>query len=361
MKKRHKVKKYSTLFLGKEKDYFIQNLSMLVDAGMDIFAALDSIKQETRSPKMKKIIQALSDEIEGGYSLSKSLEAIGIMSNQTIALVRIGEESGRLAENLKIIALQEEKDRNFKSKIKSAMMYPLFVFMVTMFIGVGIAWLILPRLATMFDRLSTELPPITKAFIAISGFLSNHGSIAVPAFLLSLSFFVFIIFFFKPTKAIGQFILFHTPGIKNLLKEVELARMGYLLGTLINAGVPLVDSLDSLSKATQFRRYQRFYVKLKNEIEEGNSFEKSFKKIKKSRKLIPASMQGMILAGEKSGNLPETFRKIGDIFDSKTETTTKNLTVILEPILLVVVWLGVVMVALAVIMPIYGLLGSLGG
>ncbi|MDZ7611755.1 MAG: type II secretion system F family protein [Candidatus Moranbacteria bacterium] len=358
-KKRKKFSRFLALGVGKEKEYFVENLSMLMASGMNISAALKAIKKEVRASATKKMIKEMLSDVEAGYSLSSSLERTRIFSDYTVSLIKIGEESGRLSENLKVIAEQEQKDRIFKGKIKSAMMYPVLVMVLAVTIGIGIAWFILPRLSNVFAQLDMELPLITKVLIGTGQFLGDYGKIAIPSFVIGISLLIYFIFFFSKTKFIGQSILFILPGAKNLVKETELARFGYLLGTLLEAGLPVVSALKSLANATPFWKYQRLFNHMKKEMQEGNSFKKCFASYKKSNKLIPSTVQQMIVSGEKSGMLSDTLKKIGRTYEGKTENTTKNLTVLLEPVMLVIVWLGVVAVALAVILPIYSLVGGL--
>lgn len=345
--------------IGKERDYLVENLSMLVAGGMTVLSAIDAVSVDIRSKAMKKIITTLREDIESGFSLWKAFENSGIFRDHTISLVRLGEETGKLSDNLKLVAAQEEKDRIFRSKIRSAMMYPIFVLSLTAIVGVAIAWFILPRLATVFAQLRVELPLLTKWLIASGEFLGEYGIIAIPVFFFVLGFFIFFIFYFSKTKFIGQTILFAVPGIKKLFQEVELARFGYLLGTLLQAGVSITQALDSLYNATLFPRYRKLYAHLRDSMQEGNSFQKSFASYKKSASLIPMTIERLIATGEQSGNLSETLLKISATYEDRTENTTKNVTVILEPILLVIVWLGVVAVALAVVLPIYSLIGGL--
>ncbi len=345
--------------LGKERSYLVENVSMLVAGGMTVLSAIDAVTSDMRSRSMKKILGTLHDDIEGGSPLWKAFEHSRLFSDHTISLIRLGEETGKLSDNLKLVAAQEEKDRVFRSKIQSAMMYPVFVLSLTAIVGVTIAWFILPRLATVFTQLRIELPLLTQWLIAAGGFLGTYGMIVIPLFFLVLSLVVFFVFYFSKTKFIGQAILFTIPGIKKLLQEVELVRFGYLLGTLLEAGVPITQALDSLYKATVFPRYKKLYAHLRESVQEGNSFQKSFLSYKKTSAFIPTAIQRLIITGEQSGNLSATFFKISTTFEERTENTTKNVTVILEPILLVIVWLGVVAVALAVILPIYNLVGGL--
>jgi type II secretory pathway component PulF len=157
----------------------------------------------------------------------------------------------------------------------------------------------------------------------------------------------------------GEAVIFSIPGIKTLLMEVEVARFGYLLGTLLEAGLPITKAIDSLAGASEVIRYKAFYLALRQSIDMGNSFQKSFALYKGVDKLIPSPIQQLIVSGEKSGNLNKTLIKVGQMLEAKSDTTTKNLTIIMEPILLVIVWAGVVTVAFAVILPIYSLVGGL--
>lgn len=357
IKKNHNP--FATVGLGKELDYLIENLSILIAAGMPVVSALDSIAGEMRSRRMKQALFTMHANVESGLSLWMALEKSGFFREHVISLIRIGEESGRLVENLKVVSLEEEKDRLFRSKLRSALTYPIFVLAVTVVVGIGIAWFILPKLALVFSQLKVTLPWITKVLIGVGVFLSTSGWKVLPSAALFFIVLFYFVFFFPKTKIVGQYILLIIPGVRQLVKEVETARFGYLLGTLLSAGVPVTKSLDSLVNATDSIPYRKLFMDLRDSVEEGNSFQKSFASLRRGNHRISRPIQQLIAAAEQSGNLPETFLKIGSIYEGKADATTKNLTVILEPVLLVLVWLGVVGVALAVILPIYSLVGGL--
>jgi len=359
--KKNNKKRYFTFGLGKERDYFVENLSMLISSGMPIITALDSIATEMRSLRMKHIIADIKLDIEAGSPLWKTLGESRLFPMHVISLIRLGEESGRLIDNLKVISIEQEKDRILRSKLRSAMMYPVFVLSLTVIIGIGIAWFILPKLATVFSQLKITLPLITKILINIGSFLGTNGWYVVPLVILAMLSLLFFIFSFSKTKFIGQFFLFSTPGIGGLIKEIELARFGYLLGTLLEAGLPITQALDSLASASEVGKYRKLFKHLSVWVGDGNSLQKSFKSFRNSKYLVPSPIQQLIVAGEQSGTLSLTLLKIGKTFEAKADSTTKNLSVILEPILLVIVWLGVVAVALAVILPIYNLIGGFNG
>jgi type II secretory pathway component PulF len=359
IEKRKKLGLIGNFLLNRNKEYIIENLTLLADSGMGIWSALDSISEGTDSKIVKKVINNIKADVEAGSPLWEALEFSSLFPEKAISLIRIGERSGKLTDNLKVVSEQQQKERIFNSKIRGALMYPVFVLVIAVVVGVGIAWFILPKLAVVFSQLKVQLPLVTQIFIQIGIFLGNYGTIAVPFFIITFLLIIYFVFFFKYTKNIGQFLIFHLPIFKKIIVQMELARFGYLLGSLLKAGMPIVESIRAIKETAPFYNYRRFYAALESSVEEGNSFQKSFTSYKKINKLIPSPIQQMIVAAERSGHLSDSFLKIGEVFEERLDNTTKNLAVILEPVLLVIVWLGVMAVALAVILPIYGLIGGL--
>lgn len=355
---RGKHSAFYNIGIGQDKTYFIENLAMLLVSGMNIISALDSIKAGLKSNRMRKIVEELKIEVDQGVPVWQALDNTGLLSTHAVALIKIGEESGRLSANLKVIATQEQKEKMFRSKVTSALMYPVIILFFTLVVGIGIAWFILPKLSGVFNSLDIKLPITTKILLNIGAYLDKNGLVVVPAFLVLLFIMFYFLFFFPKTKFIGQKIIFRIPGINILVQQIELSRFGFILGTLLSAGMPLVNALKSLEEISTFREYKRLYRYLASNIEDGNSFQKCFAAYKSSNRLIPFPVQQMIVAAEQSGNLKGTLTAIGDNFEEKTDISTKNLSVALEPILLFVIWAVVVFVALSVIMPIYSLIGG---
>ncbi len=360
-KKNFSRKKISTFGLEKERDYFIENLSMLIVGGVSITEAIESIKEGVKSERMKKIIDYIKEDIDEGLPVWKSISKTGLFPGHIISLIRLGEESGTIDKSLKTAVIQQDKSRLFRSKIVSAMMYPLFVLSLTFFLGIGLSWFILPRLAVTFSQMNIDLPLITSLLISVGNVLGNYGQYIIPSAVIIIILKIFFLFFFHKTKHIGQTMLFYFPISGRLIREIEIARFGYLLGTLLDAGFPIKKAILSLKEATGTYQYRRFYKHIYDCIEEGNSLKKSFLSYKNISNLVPPPVQELIFTGEKSGALTKTLLKISEKFEEKTDNTAKNLTVILEPVMLVIVGLGVGLVAIGVILPIYSLVGDLGG
>jgi type II secretory pathway component PulF len=332
---------------------------MLVASGLSMADSLEVIKEGVSSGRMKKLLITAQEELNGGYPLWKVLRNMNLFQKQKLSLIRIGEESGRLAENLKIIVAQEKKDQAFKSKIRSATIYPMFIFVVALLIGIGVSFYLLPKLITLFSQMKIELPLFTRILIKIGTLIRDYGSTLLPSLVLGIIALFYFVFVFNKTKVIGQFLSFNFFVTKRLIREIELARFSYMLGILLQSGLSITESLESLSKTAEYYNYRNLYIKIRKELEEGNSFQKIFSADKSIKNMIPRPIQQMIVVGENSGNLPETLLNIGDIYEEKLEETTRNLSVLLEPILLVIIWLGVLFLALAIIMPIYGIIGGI--
>lgn len=336
----------------------VENLAVLLGAGMDVLSAVTAIETQVRSVAMKRTLATIREELVSGATIWRTFDSANILPKRATYLVRLGEESGRLSENLTLIAKQQEKDRILGSKIRSALVYPVFVLGLTIVVGLGVAWFILPRLSIVFGSLNVQLPAITVVLIRFGVFLQHWGAIAVPAFFIIIGTAATLTFRKPASRAALQSFLLRIPGIRNVVQEVELTRFGFVLGSLLQAGLPIIDAIDSLEQASAVTQYSKLYHSLRKDIEDGSSLHQSMRSYPKSSKLIPIPIQELVATGEQSGNLAEMLLRIAALYEQKSDQSTKNLASILEPVLLVVVWLGVLVVAVAIILPIYSLVGQ---
>lgn len=359
MKDKQRKKISQVKYLGKQADFVIENLATLLSAGIDVAGSIEAVISGVKSKRAKNILQKILNDLDEGLPLWKSFLKEGLLAEGYISLVKIGEESGKLPENLMIIAKQQQKNRSFKSKIKAALSYPIIVFTLTVVVGIGVSWFVLPKLAKVFTDLKIKLPLISKILISFGIFIEKYGIYIIPLFIVAIIGFSILVFGNSKARKIGLAIAFRVPGLKRLMIDIEVSRMGYILSSLLESGMTAPEALNLLFTATPLGSYKKYYGQLIEKVDEGVSFEKAFEIVKAERKIIPPNVQQMIIAGERSGKLPEMLQKISDIYEEKADDATKNLASILEPILLVIVWLGVLVVALAVILPIYSLLSGL--
>lgn len=340
-------------------DVVLEQLSLFLASGMHIQSALKGVEDETTNKRAQAIIAAIRRDIEQGIPCSKALEKAGLFSPGAIAMIAIGERTGTLSESVTLIAQMQGNQRLLRSKIQNAALYPILVFGVALVVGGGITIIILPRLATIFSQLCVELPPITKFLIAIG---SVVGSIRIDAMITiggMVALGVVMLTCIRSVRSSAIEYIFHIPGLHRMMKETEVGRFGYLFGTMLEAGVPALQALQSIGDSAPLPSYRRLYLFMAARLEEGVSLAQSLSQFPRSTTLIPRAVQGMIAAGEQSGLLQSTVQKIGGVYEAKGEATAKNLTTILEPLLLIVVWLAVLLIAMAVIIPIYSLIGEL--
>lgn len=345
--------------VGKDKDYFLSNLTMLLAAGLNLLMALEIVKTGLKTNKMKASISKMKAEIETGSSFWRALSKTDLFKEREITLIKIGEESGKLTDNLKMVVEQQEKSRALTRKVRSALMYPTIVLTVGTVVGVGVSWLVLPKLTEVLLSLNVDLPFTTRVVIFIGEYLKANGHIAVPIFFLLLGTIIYLVFINKRTNFIGEKMLLRMPVINALIKNVEIARFGYTLSTLLDSGVNFLNSLQSVRDSTSIRAYRNFYERLKTRVELGESIDNIMKTEDPAGFLLPFYVQQMIAVSEHTGGLTTTLMKIHKIHEDKVNEATENLSTLLEPILMIAIFGIVLFLGMAVLSPIYGLIGGL--
>jgi type IV pilus assembly protein PilC len=351
------LKSLNNIGMGRHRAQFIQNLSMMLGAGLPLIEALQTLQIEVRQRSMRKVITSIRTAVENGFPLWRAMEDQYLFSPYEVALVRVGEEAGNLARNMEYLAVQQEKDRSLRQKVKMAMIYPSIVLVLMFGVVAVLGMFVLPNLVSVLYSLNVELPLMTRIVIAATHFFEEQGPVVVP--LVGMGMVVLgILAKFTPLRGVAQWVVFQIPGIGRLAKEATIARFGVVLGGLLEAGVPLVESLQSLEEVTHIVAYRRLYGRLVERVAIGDSFATCFHSLPRSRRLIPLPVQQLVITGERSGSLAKTFTTIAEIYDRKAEETAKKLPVILEPILLLIIGGLVGAIALSIIMPIYSAVGN---
>lgn len=341
--------------LHDESNFFIQNLAVLISSGMSVTEALQSVYEEVRSPRMRSALREIQNDVVDGLPLSQAIGRAEVVSMHTLALINLGERSGRLSQNLQVAAMQNEKEAAFRSRVRSALAYSSFVFLTALLVGVGVAWFILPSIADFFRDLNAPLPPLTRIIIATGDFLHHYGAIFIPLFVIVVGCLFYFLFSFPKTRFIGHTILFHIPFIKKLILETEVARFGFLSGSMVNAGIPIQTVFELLPSTTTFGNYREFYTYADRKINEGSTFRRLFEEYENLSRIVPLPVRQMLVSAEQSGTLSETLLKVGSIYEAKVDATSRNIPAFLEPALLLAIGVIVGVLALGILMPIYKL------
>lgn len=355
---RTKVKRGSNR-VTKAKKTFLDNLALLVGSGMGVNTSLRILYRNTQDKSLKKTLNSMLSSVESGSSLSQTMQDHNFLPDFLISLIRIGEESGNLADKIKRTVLSLDKDQRRRAQLRSALFYPVFVLTLIIVLGIGVATFILPRIGQVFSNMNVKLPVMTKILIQVGEFMSKYWYIIIPAILGTLVLSILLLFVFPATRKSGQWLLFHLPVFNDLIVKTEVSRFSYNLAMLLNSGIPITKSLLSLSKIHDYYMYKNYTQFLANYIQSGKSFHNIFDvNKKKTNSLFPFAAQEIITAGEESGKLPEVLEQLGERYEAESEQIAKNIAVLLEPALLIVVWVGVVFLAVAILLPIYSLVGN---
>ncbi len=335
---------------------FTKHLAIMIKSGVPIFEAIESLAANSESEYFKFVLKDVLVGIENGKSLCDAFKKYPkIFDDFYTSLIKVSEDSGTLEETLEFLSEQLAKDYALRKKIQGAMFYPAII-MVT---GVGIAGFIslfiLPQLVGFFTSLDIELPLPTKILLFIANIMKDHG---VLIFGGGAIFFIFLRWFFntKYFKPVWHKILLRIPIFGKLLKYGQLARFSRNLATLVKSGVPIAEGLRTASNTMSNVVYRNYLLIVREDLIKGKSISVSLEARKFSE--IPAMLTKMIGVGEKTGNLEEVLLYLSEFYEEEVDDMAKNLTTMLEPILLVGIGGMVAFIALAIIGPIYKVTSS---
>lgn len=340
-----------------DKLLFTKYLSEMLKSGIPVDEAISTAKDQSKNAYFKKMLATVEDSVRNGQSLHKSLakfpDAFGPLYT---SLVKVGEESGNLEENLGYLATQIKKAYEFRKKVQGAMLYPGIILATTVIAGGGLAIFVLPQLVDLFKSLNTNLPLSTKILLYVAQLMKDYG-ILILGGVIALFILVPIILQTSFVKPKWHRLLLALPGLGVLLQNIQLTNLTRNLGLMLKSGITLVPALKTEYEATENLVYKGYLKRLIAAAETGKGLSEEMRMHRFM--FMPAILTKMVGIGEKTGKLDETLLYLGDFFEEEVDETTKNLSTIIEPVLLLVIGFGVGFIALAIISPIYELTGSI--
>ncbi len=336
---------------------FTKHLAVAIKSGLTLQESLEMLEEDATG-KLKKVLGEILEIISSGQTLSTALSNYPkYFSSIYINLVKTGEISGTLDANLAELAKELKKAHDMRQKVKSAMMYPMLVFIAVAGLGLSVATFVLPKILPLFETLDVELPLSTRALIFIAGIFENHGIWVFGGTVIGAIALTWLMKrkFMKP---ITHAIPFKIPKIKEISHNINLERFTRTLGILLSSGMTVDDSLQITADSTGNYHYQKAIQSVIPEIQKGNCLADI---LIEHPKLFPKIAVRMIGMGEKTGNLDNSLKYLSEYYEGEVDNAMKNLSTVLEPILLIVIGVVVGTVALSILGPIYKITGNLRG
>lgn len=333
---------------------FTRQLSTMISAGLNLVEALSILETQSEG-YLSKVVSEVRRGVESGQSLAASMEAQGGVFNRVyVSLITAGEHAGVLDKVLIRLAETLEKQREFRMKVRGALLYPaIILFGMIGVMGIMVLFVI-PRLASLYEEFETDLPWMTTFLINISNFATTYwwlwGSVLVGGIV------TFRMMMANPIwrKKIEQ-VYFSLPVFGHLYEEILLTEMTRMLSLLSGAGVPIVEALGLVATSTGNQSYQDGITEASRLVEKGFSLSQAFGK----QEVFPLILPQMLAVGEQTGQVDEIMMRISSYFESESEQKVKNLTTAIEPIILILLAIGVGFLVFAIVIPIYNLTNAL--
>jgi len=339
-----------------EKMVFSRHLAVMIEAGLSLNKALQILAEQSKNPKFTKIINKIEDSVRQGKSFSDSLALYPkVFNNIYVNMVRVGESGGNLNEILKLLAEQMKKDHELISRVRGAMIYPSVIIVVMIGIGILMMIMVVPKLTDIFTEIEMDLPLSTRVIIAISNFL-EYNYIWSIVILISLIIAFKLLYKIESIKKVFHKGYLYLPIFGSLTKKVNSARFSRMISSLIESGVPIVKSIQIVAGVLSNIHFKNALFESAQEVQKGKELSTSLAKY--DNLYTPMVIQ-MIDVGEKTGNLSEILKTLADFYEEEIDNTTKNLSSVIEPVIMVIIGGAVGFFAISMIQPMYSMMSGI--
>ncbi len=338
---------------------FTRQLSTLQDAGLPILRSLQILEEQQKPGLLKAIIGGVADEVEGGGTLSDAMSKFPKAFDKLyVNMINAGELGGVLDLILARLADFMEKAAKLKKKVIGAMIYPAVVISIAVAIVSMIMIFVIPKFETIFRDFKVELPGITKALLAVSRWFANDYGWAYVLFSpIFISVGLKLIRMSEGGKYATDLMLIKIPILGSIISKSSIARFTRTLGTLISAGVPILDAINITKETSGNEVYSRALLKVHDAIREGESMADPLR----ATKVCDAIVVNMIDVGEETGDLDKMLIKVADNYDSDVDVLVSSLISILEPLMVVVLGVLVGFIVIALFAPMISLIETVSG
>jgi type II secretory pathway component PulF len=337
---------------------FLNNMAMLVGAGVPVLSSLEEIRQDLKNPRLRKSVNFMCTDIENGFTLADAMNSQPhIFSTVVLHMIRIGEETGNLDMMLKKGSEHIRHIHEIISGTKRALMYPAILLCVVSLATFFWFWYVVPKIVTLFQDFGIVLPLPTRILIAISDALQQHG-LSVLAGIFCIV--VLSIFGRKTSYRIRlcqDKLILKTPILSGIVETALIARICEYLGMMLTAGISIIRTMDIIIDSMGNLVMKNKLMQSRESIKGGQTLAAS---LRQAKALHPFAVR-MIAVGENTGRIEEQTAYVADLYREKISSLVQNLSKILEPILLGILGIIFAMIVMGLLLPVYDLITNIGG
>jgi type IV pilus assembly protein PilC len=339
----------------KDISIFCRQFHAMMNAGVSIINCLDILRQQTENKKMGRVIEEVYEQLQKGMALSDAMKKHEkVFPELLVNMIAAGEASGNLDTILDRMAIHYEKENKISAKVRGAMIYPMVVSSVAVVVVILMLVFVFPTFIDLFGQVGAELPLQTRIVMAISNFIQAYWYILILAAAVA-------VYFIRKAAASdsGRLFLdqlkFRIPVLKGTTSKIITSRFARTLSTLLGSGMPLLQSLELVSKVVGNKVAEKGILMARDEVRKGVNLAVPIKKIE----VFPPMLISMLSVGEESGSLDEILEKTANFYDSEVETSIETLTKLLEPLMLVFMAIIIGFIAIAMVLPMFDLMNKI--
>lgn len=351
-----KLPKFLRRVSAMDRMLFTRHLGIMLKAGLSFSRALTVLSEQTGNSYFREVLEKVQDDVQKGSQLGESLEKHPKAFDELfVNMIKVGETGGNLEEVLDLLYVQIKKSNELTSRVKGAMMYPAVIIFAMSVVGALMMAFVLPSILSIFKDMDVELPLPTKILIFVSDTIQNHGVLLLFGIIAFFSILISVIRTPKGKKGF-DFIMLRLPTIKTIVMKINMARFCRTLSSMIASGVSIVKALEIVSRILGNTYYREAVAKASSSVQKGTTLSEFFKQYSK---LFHPMMVHMVEVGEETGTLEETLKQVAEFYEEDVEQVTENMSAIIEPILMLVIGAAVGVFAVAIIQPMYGIMGQM--
>lgn len=333
----------------KDKTLFARQLSTMIEAGLTLSQALRLLIRQTRKGKFRGALEAILNDIQDGFSFSTALAKFPDVFDQIfINVVRSGEATGKLEIVLTQLATNMEKDVKVRGRIKGALVYPIFIIIVMIGVGVIMVTKVIPQLKDVFLSSGKQLPASTQFLLTLSDVVVNRW------YLLIIGLVVIIVglqIFLRSNlgQELSSRYVLKVPLAGRIVEESSMARFGRLLGILLSSGVPMLEALRLINDSFPNRLYKRAFSEVASQVERGVPMSVPIN----ANPLFPIMVGQMVAVGEQTGKMDEVMTRLAGYYEEEVDTKVGSISTLVEPMVIILLGFGVAFLVTAILLPIY--------